>query len=306
MVSEGDALGVRWEGAPVGQITVTEVAPWGRGGLRVEGAWAPASEFAACQPFLEEHYRREEVYLASDGGDDDYDQFVASIQALTQRMRVLPELPGELENFGIKNDKAWLTIRLPSAEPLKRPGRAPKYWKLDDPIPVPSHLVGWVAQEDFREKVLRAAVRCPCGNERLEFRYPGVTQLVDGRPFPCSAEIGKVWFFLIQVACPDCHSEHVLFDNHFHGCDGFLNPESEERTLPRPQLWTWRCLECGSALHTGKLGVVLDYEDRYFEYGYADQFGDEHWPDAFGWFSMGIRCCGCGHDTPVWVDFETR
>jgi hypothetical protein len=307
MVARGDSLTVHWEGTPVGQITVTRVDPWGDGYLFVEGAWTPAEAFAACQPLLEELGRLEEAYQDSGCDDELYDQLMASFQAITQRMRLLPELPGELGSFGIDNDKARLTVRLPGIEPRKQTRRAPKkYWKPGDPIPVPSHLVGWVEPKEFRDKVLIAAIRCPCGSERLEFRYPGVTHLVEGRPFPCSAEIGKVWFFLIQAACSVCPEEHILFDKHFHGCDGFLDPESKERTLPRPRLWPWRCLQCGSALHTGEVRVVLDYEDAYFEYGYADQFGDEHWPDAFGWFSMGLRCCDCGHETPVWVDYETR
>jgi hypothetical protein len=306
MAAEGDSLTVLWEGTPVGQITVTQVVLSDSGDyLKVEGAWTPAAGFATCQPLLEEKDRLEEAYYDS-LDDEGYDRLVAAIQPIAERMRFLPELPGELHDFGIDNDKAWLFVTMPGAKPRERIRAAPKKWKPGDAIPIPSHLAGWVTREDFREKMLHAAVRCPCGNERLEFRYPGITQLVDGRPFPCIAEIGKVWFFLIQAACPDCRREHVLFDNHFHGCDGFLNPESKERALPRPRLWSWRCLECGFNLHMGNLGVVLDYETAYYDYGYADRFGAKHWPDAFGWFSMGFCCCGCGHKTPVWVDFETR
>jgi hypothetical protein len=306
MVAEGDTLAVLWEGTSVGQITVTQVVAWPGGEyVKVEGAWTPAAGFGACQPLLEEKDRLEEAYqdLLE---DEAYDQLVAAIQPIIQRMRFLPELPGELYDLGIDNDKAWLYVTLPGAKPRQRPRHAPRKWQPGDAIPVPAHLAGWVTATTYQEHVLTAAVRCPCGSERLEFRYPGVTHLVDGEPFPCSAEISKVFFFVIQAGCADCHHEHVLFDSHFHGCDGFLNPESKERTLPRPRLWPWRCLQCGSALHTGEVRVVLDYEDGYFENGYADQFGAEHWPDAFGWFSMGLRCCGCGHKTPVWVDFETR
>src|SRR5262249_23070039 len=114
------------------------------------------------------------------------------------------------------------------------------------------------------------------------------------------------WFFVIKAVCAACRKEHVLFDSHFHGCDGFLQHEEEKAALPRPRLWPWWCLLCGSPVHEGRITVILDYKDRYFEYGYAEKFGADRWPDAYGCFGMGIKCCACGHDTPCWVDYETR
>jgi hypothetical protein len=175
-------------------------------------------------------------------------------------------------------------------------------------MPVPSHLAGWVVPKTFRGHRLTADVRCPCGSERLEFHYPGQTHLLsdDGMPIPCTAEIGGEFFFVIKAVCAACCKEQVLFDMHFHGCNGFLEHDATLASLPRPRLWPWRCLVCGSAAHNGEVTVILDYKQRYFAEGYADRFGEDRWPDAYGCFGMGLRCCGCGHETPVWVDYETR
>ena len=182
------------------------------------------------------------------------------------------------------------------------------FWPAEQPavMPVPSHLAGWVEPLSFEDDFLTAAVRCPCGGDRFEFHYPGETQSHDGEPCPCTVKIGATWFFLVKAVCADCRGEHVLFDRHFHGCDGFLHHDPEAAALPRPPLVPWACLKCGSVVHAGELCLVLDYEDRFVEYGYAEKFGPERWPDAFGSFAMSIRCADCGHDTPGWVSYETR
>ncbi len=35
------------------------------------------------------------------------------------------------------------------------------------------------------------------------------------------------------------------------------------------------------------------------------EFDENLWPDGFGWFSMAIKCCGCGKETPEWISYET-
>ncbi len=70
-------------------------------------------------------------------------------------------------------------------------------------MPIPSHLAGWVVPQSFEDEVLKASVRCPCGSERVELRYPGATHLSwkDQTPIPSSVKIGEVWFFIIKATC---------------------------------------------------------------------------------------------------------
>ena len=180
--------------------------------------------------------------------------------------------------------------------------------KMPDPMALPAHLVGWVVPQTRRGDILEGTVRCPCGNERLEFHYPGQTHLVfpDWVPTPCTAEIQGGLFFLVKAVCPECRKEHVLFDRDFHGFYGALQHDPAKAARPRPRLWPWRCLQCGSAAHTGEAYVVLDFEAVDYEAeGYADKFGWDRWLDSYGAFGLGIRCCGCGRETKGWVVAET-
>jgi len=35
------------------------------------------------------------------------------------------------------------------------------------------------------------------------------------------------------------------------------------------------------------------------------EFDENDWPDGFCWFSMAIKCTGCGKNTPEWISYET-
>src|SRR5262245_57294079 len=178
--------------------------------------------------------------------------------------------------------------------------------KPSEPWPIPSYLLEWVVATSYQDDVIEATVRCPCGSEQLEFHYPGVTQLYEGQPFPCSVKIEEIYFYIIKAVCIDCRQERIIFDSLFHGKADFLGIDPKSFDLPYPRLWPWRCLECGCSAHQGQVRIVSDYKDRYFEFGYAEKFGADRWPDVFGWFAMSIKCTGCGYNTPEWVSYETR
>jgi hypothetical protein len=177
--------------------------------------------------------------------------------------------------------------------------------KLSESCPIPSHLLGWVTGTSYKDKLIEATIRCPCGREQLEFHYLGVTQLCKDLPHPCSVKIEDIYFFIIKAVCPDCRQGRVIFDGLFHGKADFLNVDPSAFDLPSPRLWPWRCLECGSAVHHGQVGIATD-KDRYFEFGYAERFGVERWPDVFHWFHMSIKCAGCGYNIPEWVSYESK
>src|SRR5262245_21705002 len=103
MVDEGDILKALWDGTPIGQISVKRVVLEAHGSLRLEGTWTPLPAFVDCRPLFDEKDRLYEVYSTSDD-DEAYDQYVEAIQVITRRIQ-LPELPGELCDLGIENDK---------------------------------------------------------------------------------------------------------------------------------------------------------------------------------------------------------
>jgi hypothetical protein len=107
-----------------------------------------------------------------------------------------------------------------------------KYWSWrgrggkDGEALVPSHLTHWVAPPKAAENgtYVEGALRCPCGRDRLELRYPGATHPDPdtGSPIPRTVELPGVkgdarYWFGIQAVCPACRRKCLVFDSKRHG-----------------------------------------------------------------------------------------
>lgn len=173
-------------------------------------------------------------------------------------------------------------------------------------MPVPSHLVDCVAPKDsaIDQGPLDGDVRCPCGSGRFDLLFPGQTHEYQGETIPCTAEINGKFFFLIKARCGRCQREHLLLDADFHGWNGFVCHDANQASLPRPPLVPWKCLACGATEHEASVQIQTEGKDDFIsESGGA--FDEDRWPDGFGWFSMAIKCTGCGRHTPEWISYET-
>jgi hypothetical protein len=179
----------------------------------------------------------------------------------------------------------------------------PEIWNLS---PIPSHLAGWVGPAEVDGEWISANIRCPCGNDRMELHTTGFVETPGGELVPKTVEADGVFFFLVKCVCVKCRQEHFLFDNLCHGHDGLVYHNPKKAALPRPPLNLLRCPKCEATEHQGEVTIVSDFKDRYFKEGDAKTCGPERWPDAYGCFAMGVTCCGCGHQTPGWIDYETR
>jgi hypothetical protein len=173
-------------------------------------------------------------------------------------------------------------------------------------MPVPSHLVDCVIPKEstIDENPLDAVVRCPCGSTVLELLYPGQTHDFEGEAVPCVAEIDGKLFFLIKGRCTACHRSHLLFDMDFHGWNGFVCHDAEQAAIPRPSLVPWACLSCGVTAHEASVEIQTEGKGDFVAEA-GQEFDVNRWPDAFGWFSMTIRCIGCGKQTCDWISYET-
>lgn len=182
-------------------------------------------------------------------------------------------------------------------------------------VPTPSHMAGWLGPAPCTgiAPCIDAPVRCPCGNERLEFHYPGATGFScdSEEPVPAVAEIYKPndvveRHFVIKAVCGVCRAERVVFDRDRHGWEPVTwGWEGVAQAAELPRLFVWRCLACGGPTHRGRVRFFLDsledFRDRV-----EGRVGEERWPDAFHWFNLGLVCCGCGHESPTWVSYECR
>jgi hypothetical protein len=173
-------------------------------------------------------------------------------------------------------------------------------------MPVPSHLQGLVVPLDsaIDEEALSASVRCPCGDARFELLYPGHTHEHERETIPCTAEIDGKFFFVLKSRCVGCAREHLLFDKDFHGWDGFICHNSAQAALSRPQLVAWTCRECGETDHTGVVHNQTEGKEDFISEA-GEEFDENRWPDAFGWFSLDLTCSKCGKESRELVSYET-
>lgn len=169
---------------------------------------------------------------------------------------------------------------------------------------VPTHLIGLAVPEDTpTEQHLAARLRCPCGEDRFSLLYHGTTHEHEGHPVPCTGLFDGHPFFVLRVRCVACDRDHLLFDDHFHGWNGFVCHLPELAARPRPRLVAWRCEKCGETTHRGTVGIAGEGRRDFAEN--APHLPPGRWPDGFGWFTVDIECCTCGYRPDVWVSFET-
>jgi hypothetical protein len=175
----------------------------------------------------------------------------------------------------------------------------------EDMMPVPAHLQGLVVPLDsvIDEEALSAAVRCPCGDPHFELLYPGQTHEHDGEVIPCTAEIDGNFFFILKSRCQSCRREHLLLDADFHGWNGFICHDAAQAALARPQLVAWQCF-CGETKHTGVVHIQTQGKADFISEA-GEEFDENSWPDAFGWFSLDLTCCKCGKESRELVSYET-
>ena len=175
-----------------------------------------------------------------------------------------------------------------------------------DVPPIPTHLREcFVPLEGQPEDgLLKGAIRCACGSEQFELRYPGQTQDWFGRQLPCTASIGGRYFFRLEAHCLGCGRDHLLLDQDFHGWNGFVCHDAEQAALPRPQLVPWPCSACGALAHLLAAAVRIETEEFILEEA-DDDIDLSRWYDAFGWFSVDLTCAQCGRTEEDLISCET-
>lgn len=134
--------------------------------------------------------------------------------------------------------------------------------------------------------------------------YLGQTHGYEGRIYPCTAEIDGNFFFLIKAICTTCGTEHLLFDKHYHGWNGFMCHDKNKANLPRPSLVPWECLSCGDLSHKVMVKITYESKENFIEQSQG-KVDEDKWPDAFQWIWMSITCFRCGLETIDWGDYET-
>ena len=172
--------------------------------------------------------------------------------------------------------------------------------------PTPKHLRDILALDLKRsdDHELFGTVKCGCGSETFALLYVGNRNEEEKQHFLQVVQAGEHWFLRIGARCASCCREHLLFDDHFHGWNGYVCTEEPTRRLPRPAFQEWTCQRCGSAKHKISLGIQGEDKEDALAEG-EDVLTEADWFEAFGWFTIDVTCASCGLGPTRIIDYET-
>ena len=167
-------------------------------------------------------------------------------------------------------------------------------------LPIPMHLkknLDPIGDENSSLKV-SGILRCTCKCEsfRIKTLREGNQQnsIVDGS--------------YVKIVCTNCQQEHLVFDSHSHGWNGYICSYMPERNLEM-ELFNIDCESCDST--TFKVSVTISsqgQEDfvRELQQEIQDgKFTKEEWVNAFDWITISLTCSECGKTFSRFVDYET-
>ena len=171
--------------------------------------------------------------------------------------------------------------------------------------PTPKHLAQILNRDSANEDAdIVGQIRCGCGSDVLVPLYVGARNETALRHYLQVVEIDKNWFLRLGCLCPKCGIESLIFDDHFHGWNGFVCAEEDVRTLPRPPFERWRCQKCRSFNHRIATTIQTDDMETAIEEG-GDLITEANWFEAFGWITLDVTCADCGFGPSRIIDYET-
>lgn len=172
--------------------------------------------------------------------------------------------------------------------------------------PVPKHLRGITrpikVDDDNR---VHCPITCPCGSSEFVISHTGAVQGNGKMKCPVVAEIDGNFYFIVRAKCTQCDADHLIFDDHYHGWNGYVcAPDEGTRELPRPNLVPWECSKCTCLAHRMQVHIAGEDKEHLLSEG-EGILTEEDWHEAFGWLTIDIECVTCEFKYGAWVDYET-
>lgn len=172
-------------------------------------------------------------------------------------------------------------------------------------LPIPKHLkdILFPVGNDNSELSVTGKIKCKCGSENFRIQIVGDDSQYNDSQVIKVAEISGKYFLIIKVVCNDCSSQHLIFDNDYHGWNGFVCG-GDNRDVERPQTKQWNCDKCANEIHKMTVQINSQGKDDFMEEG-GDEFGEENWVEGFDWITIEIECSNCNKTNPEWISYET-
>ncbi len=175
--------------------------------------------------------------------------------------------------------------------------------------PVPKHLRSILNLEEPLDgddnSECRGRLVCTCGMDEFILLHVGGVGGKGKFQFAKVTVINGEAFLVIKVRCTGCDAEHLVFDDDFHGWNGYVCAADEGlRSRPRPDLLPWECAMCSCSAHRVSVRIVGEDKDFVLSEG-EGVVTDADWHEAFGWLTIDIECVTCDFKLGGWVDYET-
>jgi len=172
-------------------------------------------------------------------------------------------------------------------------------------LPIPRHLetiLKPIGNDNTEFEVVGQMV-CNCGSDKFKIEIVGDDSEYESDCVIKVQEIADNYFLIVKLHCNDCDKEHLVFDNDYHGWNGFICG-GDSKELPRPKTKVWNCNKCQTANHSITLTIQSQGQEDFVEEA-GDEFESKDWTEAFSWITMKTECKNCGVTNDEWISYET-
>ena len=179
------------------------------------------------------------------------------------------------------------------------------YNNLKQILPLPKHLKNILSPigNSNNEFELNGKIVCDCGSENFTIKIVGDDSDYKKDDVIKVIEIDGNFFLIVKVKCNNCNKEHLIFDNDYHGWNGFVCG-GDSKNLPRPDTKNWNCNKCKNTNHSMVVAIESQGQEDFIEEG-EEEFDKEDWVEAFSWITIKVICNSCGEVNNEWISYET-
>jgi hypothetical protein len=173
------------------------------------------------------------------------------------------------------------------------------------PLPIPQHLRSILKPlgNYNTEFNVTGELQCNCGSNSFKIKIVGDTSSYDKERVIKVIKIDLYYFLIVKVQCNACSKEHLIFDNDFHGWNGFVCG-GDSKGLNRPKSNTWNCNKCNKSEHSLEISIYSKGQTDFIE-EVGDEFDKNFWIETFSWIIILTRCNSCGESNKQWISYET-
>jgi len=172
-------------------------------------------------------------------------------------------------------------------------------------LPIPKHLGNILRPmgDSNNEFEVTGRIICDCGSGSFMIKLVGNSSDYHKDNVIKVTEIDGNYFLIIKVKCNMCNKEYVIFDDDYHGWNGFVCG-GDSREFARPDAKDWKCNKCGKTDHSMIVKIHSQGQEDFIEEG-GDEFDVKDWVEGFDWITIKVVCNSCGESNDEWISYET-